>query len=259
MRDQLCVDLGNSRIATGYFQDSNLIQKWYHPLSKIDSSYKKIRTIQSQSKSQIPVIISSVVPSSSGRLFELLNNDSIPNELININTQSIIKNTYPTMGTDRLCNIVAALRLYTENGEAAIVLDFGTATTLSAVDGNGVFLGGLITLGLKNTLKSVNSTLEQLPILNVNEEFDLDKLSPLAKTTDQAIFNGTLFGHIGMVEAWLKRLSETLKMPYKTIATGGLASIIAKHIDGIACIDEDLTLKGLNLLGALAEDRVDPG
>ncbi|HMP51285.1 MAG TPA: hypothetical protein PKD05_06980, partial [Candidatus Melainabacteria bacterium] len=95
------------------------------------------------------------------------------------------------------------------------------------------------------------------PILDFDEEFDSAALSPLALTTDQAILNGTIIGHLGMVERWLQSCRQCLDLPVKTVATGGLARLIAKHIDTVSIIDEDLTLKGINLLGAPAEDPVD--
>lgn len=257
--ERLAVDLGNSRIATGYFRDLELLEKWYHPLSSVDGAFQKIDDLQKQKQGCLEVIISSVVPSTTGRLLELLGRSKINHSLIRLDSQSIIGNTYPTMGTDRLANLVAAHRLHGEKNVALVVLDFGTATTLSAVGPDGAFLGGMITLGLKNTLTSVNSTLEQLPILDFDEEFDSANLSPLALTTDQAILNGTIIGHLGMVERWLHSCRQYLDLPIKTVATGGLARLIAKHIDKVSIIDEDLTLKGINLLGAPAGGQADRG
>lgn len=254
MAERLAVDLGNSRIATGHFKDTELVKKWYHPLSSLDGALKKIDSVQiSSSDTKLPVIISSVVPSSSGRMLEMLKQKQIPHRLIKLDTQKIIARTYPTMGTDRLANLAAAHKIYGEANKVIMVLDFGTATTISAVDEEGNFLGGLITLGLKNTLTAVNSTLEQLPILHVTQGFNPDDLNPLSTSTEEAILNGTILGHLGMVESWLKRCRLGVSKPAKIIATGGLAKVIAGHIDGIDVIDEDLTLRGINLLGAQAE------
>lgn len=255
MVERLAVDLGNSRIATGHFKDAVLMKKWYHPLSSLDGALKKIDALQPREPSgKLPVIISSVVPSSSGRMLELLKQKHIPHCLIKLESQKIIARTYPTMGTDRLANLVAAHKIHGEAEKVVMVLDFGTATTISAVDDKGNFIGGMITLGLKNTLTAVNSTLEQLPILHVTQGFDPGKLNPLSTSTEEAILNGTILGHLGMVESWLSHCRKAVHSPTKVIATGGLAKVIAGHIDGIDSIDEDLTLKGINLLGAQAVD-----
>ena len=163
------------------------------------------------------------------------------------------------MGTDRLANIAAAYKLYGEENTSCVVVDFGTATTLSAVDDKGSFIGGGITLGLKKTLQSLSQNLEQLPILEANRRFRLKDLTPLSNSTDDSIFNATMLGHIAMVEKWLDLCRKQIDQDIKFIATGGLSELIAKHIDAFDVIDSDLTLKGINIIGAQAMDRVDQG
>lgn len=246
MDKRLVVDIGNSRIATGLFDQHRLEQKWYHPLSELEKEYEVIHEVDSS----YPVFISSVVPSSSGRLKSLFEGNGFSNSfLIDLKNQEVISNTYPTMGTDRLANLAGALYKNRESNCASIVIDFGTATTLSAVDANGRFLGGLITLGLKKTLQAVNQNLEQLPILDVHKPFEIAELSALATTTDESIFNGTILGHTAMVESWIAGCKPLIKTQFKTIATGGLAEVIAKHIPVIDSVDPDLTLKGINIIG----------
>lgn len=255
MSERLVLDIGNSRIATGLFDSSSLQKKWYHQLSELEKEYEVIKEVDSL----LPVVISSVVPSSSGRIMRLLKENGFVNtHLIDLANQQVVSNTYPTMGTDRLANLAAAHKIHGQRNQSTIVIDFGTATTLSAIDESGKFIGGAITLGLKKTLQAVNQNLEQLPILDVHKEFEIDNLNPLALNTDESIFNGTMLGHIAMVHSWISNCHESIESEVKTIATGGLANIIAKHIESIDCIDLDLTLKGINIIGAQVMGQVDP-
>ena len=66
--------------------------------------------------------------------------------------QSIIHGSYPNIGADRIATVAAAVRQYADH-EVLLVFDFGTATTLTAVDRAGKFLGGFISIGLRKNIR----------------------------------------------------------------------------------------------------------
>ena len=167
----------------------------------------------------------------------------------------MISGLYETIGTDRIANCAAALRYHMEGREAAVVLDFGTATTLTAVGADGSFLGGMITLGLSKTFTSLHKQTAQLPELSVLE-WD-NQASPLAFDTSRAIERGCVIGHIGMVKYWIERAKENLPANTAFIATGGLAPLIAPASQVFDSVDATLTLRGIKVVAEEAMGRAD--
>ncbi len=160
------------------------------------------------------------------------------------------------MGPDRVANPAAAFKLHTIDSEAAVVIDFGTATTLTAVNNKGNFLGGMITLGLTKTFQALQYSTAHLPELSVQELENLSLSSPLAFDTQTAIERGCVIGHIGMVRYWLERALKSLPSKTTVVATGGLARLIAPAIKLFDHVDVNLTLKGIKIIGEAAADQV---
>ncbi|MBK9145754.1 MAG: type III pantothenate kinase [Candidatus Melainabacteria bacterium] len=256
MAVRVAADIGNSRIAFADFEGDALIRKWHHPLSAVKKSAREIADRRLAGE-DLAICVSSVVPSATGLLTAIMEDAGIAVTRLSVDEQTIIKSTYPTMGTDRLANAIAGHRLYGEPGRTVAIIDFGSATTLTAVDSGGTLLGGLITLGLKTTLTALNASLEQLPILSLAQKIEACKLTVFAGTTEDAILNGTILSHLAMVESWLKKCRELSQEPVNFIATGGLAHIVSGALPEEILVDQDLTLKGINLFGREAEDPGD--
>lgn len=141
------------------------------------------------------------------------------------------------LGADRLVNTYA---VHKEYGCAAIVLDFGTATTFDIVDKDGNFCGGVIAPGPNLSLEALHLAAAKLPSVPVKKP-----KAALAKNTIDAMQSGIFWGYVGLVEKILAKLIAELGEQPKIIATGGLARLFKDDIPSIDIIDEDLTLKGL--------------
>lgn len=273
MVKRLAVDIGNSTIACGLFDDDRLVSKWYHPIGETNAAVKSLTEIHGAENATI-VAVSSVVPNIREQIVDNLKSQGVPTVAITRDSQRSISGTYPTLGHDRLANTMAALKLYVKDAaDAGIVIDFGTATTLTAVSKDGKLLGGMITLGLKATMKAIYSNTDQLPLLSVEHVFQPASINPLATTTEEAILNGTLIGHVAMVEHWIaqsKRKISGVRAEGKNgaelslndsvvvIATGGLSHFFSDALTGsVNYFDADLTLKGINLIGQEAMDLMD--
>jgi type III pantothenate kinase len=148
------------------------------------------------------------------------------------------------------------LKSYTANNAAAVVIDFGTATTLTAVSADGRFLGGMITLGLAKIFHSLHWQTAQLPELSVLE-WD-SQASPLAFDTARAIERGCVIGHVGLVKYWVERAKQNLPEDTVVIATGGLAPRIAPATKVFDAVDITLTLRGIKILAEEARGREGP-
>lgn len=253
MGNNICVDIGNSRIAIGLFNGTSLENSWYQSTSNLDATLKLFEDFDKNNQ----VFISSVKPSVTDALSPRLNEQGFKTEIIKLDSQTCIKNTYPTMGVDRLANLVAAYKLYGAPNLVTIVIDFGTATTMSVCDDQGIFLGGLIGLGFSKNLEAVGHNLEQLPNLLVNKNFKMEDVTVLAKTTEDSILNAAILGHNAMVSDWICQCRDKFDKQIIVIATGGLANVIGKHIQSIDRIDAQMTLKGINLIGCQVEGLKD--
>jgi type III pantothenate kinase len=154
------------------------------------------------------------------------------------------------VGADRLVNALAAQRLY---GAPAIVVDFGTATTLDCVAADGAYVGGAIAPGLELGLEALAARTARLPRIELRTP---DRA--IGRDTVSAMQSGTIFGYQALASGLLARVRRELAdaagvepRDVRAILTGGLsAAPWARAIDGVDAIDPDLTLKGLAILYA---------
>ena len=153
-------------------------------------------------------------------------------------------------GADRLVNALAAARLY---GTPAVIVDFGTATTLDCVAADGAYVGGAIAPGLELGLEALAARTAKLPRIELRSP---DRA--IGRDTVSAMQSGTIFGYQALAAGLLVRVRRELAdaagiapAEVKAILTGGLsAAPWAQALDGVDAIDPDLTLKGLAILHA---------
>lgn len=269
----VAIDIGNSRINMGIFEGEDLVSTYITPTEAAEEAATFLNRLEqepdnkkenSQDFSPLEKIaLASVVPSAQETLIRHYNLNKKQSRLfcLTAENQKSVKNIYQTAGADRIANAAAAraLHLSKASAPAAVVLDFGTATTLTAVSRQGDFLGGFITLGLGRTLSALNSSTAQLPAVKFEPgALDIKVLKPAFNTSD-SIYNGTILAHLGLVNFWLETALKDLPKGTIVIATGGLSTILGPHIDGINVIDQNLTLKGIKIAAEEATDPGDPG
>jgi len=146
------------------------------------------------------------------------------------------------VGADRIVNAVAGIHLY---GAPLIIVDFGTATTYCYIDENKQYMGGAIAPGINISTEALYTKAAKLPRIEIARPNGI-----VGKNTVHAMQAGILFGYVGQVEGIVKRMKEQALVEPKVIATGGLASLIAKESDVIDVVDPFLTLKGLQMIFA---------
>ena len=252
MTNRLVVDIGNSRISCAMVLDGELVDLSHHLLTDIETAEHDIaRDADAMKVSQIALC--SVVPSKTHSLLSALKDHHNVFE-VSKQSQTLISGTYESLGADRIAVIAAALKLYAKESPA-IVIDFGTATTLTAVSMSGEFLGGLITLGLGNTVKSLHQSTEQLP--DVGSELNTSSPSPLQFDTARSIVSGCILGHVGLVEHWVNRAKQELGANSVVVATGGHVHTIAALAKCFDHIEPNLILYGIDFIAEAAMARVD--
>ncbi|MGZ9188622.1 MAG: type III pantothenate kinase, partial [Nitrospira sp.] len=144
------------------------------------------------------------------------------------------------IGSDRIVNAAAAYARYRSD---LIIVDFGTATTFCAVTKSAEYLGGVIAPGLGISADALFSRTAKLPKVEI-----IRPKTVIGVDTVGGIQSGLLFGYVGLVDGIVRRMERELGHSTIVIATGGLASIIAKETECIREVRPFLTLEGLELL-----------
>ncbi|MGZ8226389.1 MAG: type III pantothenate kinase [Methylococcaceae bacterium] len=139
------------------------------------------------------------------------------------------------LGVDRWLALVA-IRYYYK--VPVCIVDCGTAITVDLMDADGNHQGGLISPGL-TLMKQALATGTEALLFN-----DRCYNPGPARFTEAAIYSGTLYAAIGLIESVLSRQTEN----YRLILTGGDAELIAEQLTVTSSIDADLVLRGLAII-----------
>lgn len=144
------------------------------------------------------------------------------------------------VGADRIVNGVAALALY---GGPAIVVDFGTATTLDVITRKGEYMGGVICPGVGISADALFQRAARLPRVDVRHPGRV-----VGRTTVGSMQSGLYFGYAAMCEGLIGRIRGELGESVRVVATGGFAETLAPEIPSIETVNPVLTLVGLRLI-----------
>lgn len=236
------IDIGNTTIAIGLSRDRMTIDKTIRINTAKTYLADEYAFVLNQSLKDVrEAVISSVVPELNDVFREYFQNWlGITPMFLGQGMKSGIKimtDNPREVGTDLIANIVAATEQY---GKTCIVVDLGTATTISYVE-NLTFRGCLIAPGVttsKNALISKTSLLPQV---------ELETPGKLIGTNSaDSIKSGLVYGHAAMIDGLVRRIFEQIGTPdIPVVMTGGHARIIAPHCSVKVIIDEGLILKGL--------------
>ena len=236
----LVIDVGNSSIHWNFIEDGKINS--YNRNKHTELSLLPWEEVKSNN---IPVVIAGALPHINDAAGTLANDYKIKLFEININNQKIIKNTYPTLGIDRVCNLIGALKAFQDLKSPVVIFDFGSATTMTACDKDGNFLGGIIRTGFDVELKAISSKTLSLPHVELAKEQKITKLNSLARSTEDAILHGVIIGQIAFLEYSLDLVKKETATNPKVIITGGNSSIISRFYKEYDLHDPYLTLKGI--------------
>lgn len=139
--------------------------------------------------------------------------------------------------------IVAAVAAIAEYGAPLLLVDMGTATTITAVDETGTFVGGCICPGVKISMEALTGRTAQLPGISLDEP-----QKAIGKNTRDCMRSGIMFGAAAMLDGLLDRMEVELGTPVKVVATGGIARFVIPLCRRELIYDRSLMLKGLGLL-----------
>ena len=151
-----------------------------------------------------------------------------------------------TLGADRALNTIAAHEKY--EGDL-IVIDFGTATTIDAVDFTGAYKGGIIAPGINLSLDALVGNTAKLPRIAIRKP---ESDSVVGRNTEDQMLIGVFWGYVSLIEGLVARMRSEIGRPAKVVATGGLALLFDETTQLFDEVDSDLTLDGLAILAERA-------
>ena len=249
----LAVDVGNSNISLGIFQDSALRMKAKISVKTRRSAdeyaavlYDLMRMNHIAREEIKGCILASVVPELTGLVEDaarIVTGTQVLRVGPGIRTGFRIRIDDPSqLGGDLAADTLAAL---TEYGAPLVVIDAGTVTTIIAVDRNRTYLGGCILPGIRPSAMLLKEATALLPSIELGNGED----ACLGRNSADAMRCGLLLGSAMMVDGFIDRYTALPGMAgAKYVATGGSAPLVTARCRREIAQDPDLTLKGLRYL-----------
>ncbi|MTV48518.1 type III pantothenate kinase [Heliobacillus mobilis] len=250
----LAVDVGNSDIVLGVFQlepQPELKFHWKLSTDRNRTSDEYAILIRNlfrfdgvDPKAVKAIVISSVVPP----LMPTLERMSrayfgLTPMIIGPGTKTgmpVIMENPKEIGADLIVNAVAAFERY---GGPLIIVDFGTATTCSAISAKGEYIGGAIAPGVVVSAEALFARAAKLPRIEL-----VKPPRVIAKNTVTGMQAGIIYGFAGQVDGIVTQMKKELGEETRVIATGEMAELIASETKTINLVDQWLTLEGLRII-----------
>ena len=249
----LAVDIGNSHTILGVLEDGEVVADFRVATDERNTSDDWAVLLRGLLGSRLDSIdgiaLCATVPAVLHEWRDMLNRHF--SQLRSVVVEPGVRTGVPIMfdnpkevGTDRICNALAASTLY---GGPCIVVDFGgTATTFDVVNAQGAYVGGAIAPGIEISLEALGRRGAQLRKVEL-----VRPRSVIAKNTVEALQSGMLFGVAAQVEGIVTRMIETLAVPASdvdVIATGYLAPLVVGECRCFTDHAPWLTLQGLEMI-----------
>jgi len=252
----LAIDIGNSDITLGVFDNQELRATWHMATAihrRTDEYGALILNLlhhQGLDASDIKeVVLCSVVPPLIATFGELCERYFHVSPLVigaGVKTGVRIRMDNPReVGADRIVNAAAAHHLY---GGPIIITDLGTATTFDVVSKEGDYLGGAIAPGIVTAAEALFTRAAMLPRVEL-----VHPQRVIGTNTIAAMQSGIVFGYVALIEGMVARIQQEIGEKAKVVATGGYAELIAEETTVIDVVDPNLTLIGLRLIYLMNE------
>ena len=248
----LTVDIGNSNIVLGGVREDNSIAfeaRLRTEVTKTSDQYcvdlKILLDVYKVPVEEIEgCIISSVVPQVLNSFQTAVKKLTGKTSLVvgpGIKTGLDIRLENPGQtGADLVVADVAALR---EHKPPMIIIDMGTATTMSVLDANGAHIGGCIIPGVRISMDALTEKTALLPGLQLDQP-----KRAIGRNTIDAMRSGIMMGTASMLDGMVERMEQELGCKTTVVVTGGIAKFVVPLCKTPMIYDKDLIIKGLAAL-----------
>lgn len=244
----LAVDIGNTNIVIGCIKGDEILfnERVSTNHTATDLEYliqlKTILEIHMIDPAGIEAaVMSSVVPEITGVLKntikKLLGLDAlVVGPGIRTGLKIMIDNP-AQLGADLVVDAVAGISFYKP---PLIIIDMGTATTLSVIDKDSNYIGGAIIPGIRKSLDALVSGAAQLSKVRLRKPAHV-----IGRNTEECMQSGIMYFTAAGIDGCIDRIEEELGYACDVIATGGLSGHIVPLCRRRIIYDNDLLLKGL--------------
>ena len=247
----LCLDVGNTNIVVGCYEgQKQLFQSRLFTNTSLTSDQYAVQLegILRLNGADISAFdgaaISSVVPPLTTALSAAIE------QVIGVVPMAIVSDTKTgldvkldkpdELASDLKATAVAALVKYQL---PCVIIDMGTATTMTVLDKDGSFLGGAIIPGLRVSLESLVSRTSLL----VGIALDSPNHT-IGRNTIDSMKSGTVIASAAMLDGMCSRMAQELGQTPSVVATGGLAKTVVPHCKTDIILDENLLMDGILLI-----------
>ena len=247
----LAIDIGNSNIVIGCIENGVIQNETRIATDLVKTSDQYCFDLKNMlSLSDVPVarledvIISSVVPpvlnSMRTAVLKLTGKKPFvvgPGIKTGLN---ILLDNPQQVGSDLIVAAVAALREYKP---PLILIDMGTATTISVINKDRAYLGGCICPGVRISAEALSSRAALLPGIDLDQP-----RRAIGKNTTDCMRSGIMLGAACMLDGMIERMEQELGERATVVATGGIARFVLPMCRREIAYDRNLLLKGLAIL-----------
>lgn len=254
----IAVNIGNTRISVGFFDDASSCVKYKLELSTdytktVDEYFATVKLIIRESGFDIDGlcggVVSSVVPQLTETLCETVRRFTGEEPLLvgpGVKTGFPIKIDSPAeLGGDMVANAAAvvAKNKNENNTRASVVVDMGAVTTVSAINKHGEFVGCSIIPGVQMSLEALHGNTALLPNVAYSAQ-----TRAIGKNSQESVRSGVILGHAMMLDGFVLRFAKEMKATAEEIncvITGEYAKYVLPMCRTSFEYDEELTLAGL--------------
>ena len=248
----LAVDIGNTNIVFGCVNEKDEVVLFERISTNHNATAAEyavlIRTILEMNSFDVSdiddAIMSSVVPSVTNTVKEAIRklfgvDVMIAGPGVKTGLNILIDNP-AQLGSDQAVDAVAAINEYPV---PLIIIDMGTATTLSVVDSKKNYRGGLILTGMKVAADALTARTAQLPKVN----FEVPP-HVIGTNTIDCLKSGILYSNASALDGIIDRIEEELGEKCTAVATGGLSELVVPLCKRKIILDNNLLIKGLAII-----------
>ena len=248
----LAIDMGNTNIEVGVIDDKKIhfTERISTDIDKTELEYavilKTVMELHGIAPDDITgSIISSVVPPLTHIIKQavrmLIKNVDPMVVGAGLKTGLNIKIDDPrTLGADLVVDSVAGLNEY---GAPLIIVDMGTATTITVIDANKDYIGGVIIPGVRTSLEALVSKTSQLPRVSLSAPKKF-----ICTNTIDCMKSGIINGQASLVDGMIERFEDEIGEKAAVVATGGLSKVIIPKCRHEIILDNSLMMKGLKVI-----------
>ena len=240
----IAIDIGNTKTLVGYVENKKIIKTWKmathknllsdeylvfinHFLSQVGTAFQKQ-----------DVCIASVVPHITAQLQTIETSHPIHFVTHQSPLSYAIDLPHPeTMGADLVAAAQGALQKFKS---PLIIVDAGTATTITVIDDNNKFRGGAICPGMGISSQALFTHAAALSPIGLKLP-----THAIGNKTIDAVQSGSCLGHAAMIEKMIEKFEMELGYQTHVILTGGAIELLLQALPARYLYEPYLTLHGL--------------